>query len=209
MRKHSKYSTERKFIGDAPFSPAQTAGIFSTKNLTTASTSGASFLERIFSSLLHALFSSRTSSTSTTDGLPDGFKAWQTLKILEGWRDTAYRDVGGVPTIGWGRIEGVKMGDRTTQDKETAWLKDEVQEILDHLHKIIRVPLTQHQIDALVLWAYNVGKGAVSRSTLIKRINQNRLEDVPNQLRRWVHVDGKRVQGLVNRREQEITIWHR
>lgn len=101
------------------------------------------------------------------------------------------------------------MGDRTTQATELKWLEAEVTEILAHLHRLIKVPLTQQQQDALVIWAFNVGRAAVARSTLLKRLNAGRYNEVPAQLKRWVYVNGKVAKGLVNRRNAEIAIWNR
>lgn len=89
------------------------------------------------------------------------------------------------------------------------WLEAEVSEIVGHLKRIVKVPLTTNQLNALVIWSFNVGRGAVQRSTLVKRLNAGRYNEVPNQLRRWVYVDGRKADGLVNRREAEIAIWNR
>lgn len=75
----------------------------------------------------------------------------------------------------------------------------------------LRVPLEQHQFDALCFFCYNVGSSAFVNSTLLKRLNQGQYESVPGQIRLWVYVtrDGKKVasKGLRARREREILIW--
>jgi lysozyme len=58
-----------------------------------------------------------------------------------------------------------------------------------------------------VSFTFNVGASAFKQSTLLKRLNARDFVDVPNQLRRWNKSGGKKVQGLVNRRENEIKLW--
>ena len=71
----------------------------------------------------------------------------------------------------------------------------------------VTVLLKQFQFDALVSFSLNVGAGAFSSSTLLKVLNQGNYDEVPAQLRRWVFSGGNKVQGLVNRRENEVKLW--
>jgi lysozyme len=43
---------------------------------------------------------------------------------------------------------------------------------------------------------------------LLKLLNQGQHDQVPTQLRRWVMAGGRKVKGLVNRREKEIRLWN-
>ena len=67
----------------------------------------------------------------------------------------------------------------------------------------ITVPLTQSKFDAMVSFTFNVGEGALERSTLRRRVNQRNWELAKSELLRWVYADGKRLKGLVVRREAE------
>ena len=69
--------------------------------------------------------------------------------------------------------------------------------------RLIHVPLTDEQFDALVSFTYNLGSGALQRSTLRRVINRHHHADVPRQLRRWVYAGGRKLKGLVRRREAE------
>jgi lysozyme len=71
------------------------------------------------------------------------------------------------------------------------------------VHRLITVPLTQNQLDALVSFSFNVGEGALEKSTLRRRINQRNWELAKRELLRWVYADGKKLKGLVARREEE------
>jgi lysozyme len=43
---------------------------------------------------------------------------------------------------------------------------------------------------------------------LLKLLNQGQYDQVPMQLKRWIRDNGHVVQGLINRREKEITLWN-
>ena len=51
--------------------------------------------------------------------------------------------------------------------------------------RLIRVPLTDGQFDALVSFPFNLGGGALQRSTLRRKINREEHEEVPKELMRW------------------------
>lgn len=66
------------------------------------------------------------------------------------------------------------------------------------------VPLTQCQFDALVDFAYNLGLDALRRSTLLTKIRLGASEaEIRKEFMRWVNAGGKRLPGLVRRREWE------
>jgi lysozyme len=69
------------------------------------------------------------------------------------------------------------------------------------------VQLSQGQFDALVSFAYNVGVGAFGKSTLLKRVNAGRFEDVPAEFMKWTRGGGIELSGLVRRRRAEVKLW--
>jgi len=72
----------------------------------------------------------------------------------------------------------------------------------------INICTTQGQFDALTDFIYNLGIGAFSKSTLLKYILAKRpTEQILNQFRRWVYAGGKKLKGLVKRREWECQMW--
>ena len=68
---------------------------------------------------------------------------------------------------------------------------------------LISVPLTDGQFDALVSFTFNLSAGAMQRSTLRRKVNRREHEDVPEELRKWVRSNGKRLRGLIIRRREE------
>lgn len=134
------------------------------------------------------------------------------IRQSEGLRTTAYLDTGGVWTIGYGTIKypngtAVKKGDTCTQGQAELWLQNDCEWVDQCLDKYIKVNVTQNQFDALASFVYNVGETAFVKSTLLTLLNQSNFTAVANQFDRWVFDNGKHVQGLVNRRAAEKTLF--
>jgi len=145
------------------------------------------------------------------------FKEWEGLVLHE------YPDSGGAPTIGIGHlltrserisgkivIGGQALDYRDGLTEQQCWdLLDQDLDVAENaVNAAVTVALNQNQFDALVSFTFNVGEGAFRGSTLLKLLNQGQYSEVPTQLRRWVRDNGQIVQGLVNRREKEITLWN-
>jgi lysozyme len=71
----------------------------------------------------------------------------------------------------------------------------------------VTVPINQDQFDALVSFAFNVGVGAFNKSTLLKELNRGNYESAKNEFKRWVHGGGRRLPGLVSRRDHEAEMF--
>ena len=145
--------------------------------------------------------------------------------LLSNWEGTIlqpYYDVVGKLTIGVGHLltqselssgkinikdEIVRYDNGLTKQQALDLLAQDLKKYETPVNESVEVELTQYQFDALTSFCFNVGKGAFQGSTLLKRLNQGDYEEVPNQLRRWVYGGGRIIQGLVNRRENEIDLW--
>lgn len=64
----------------------------------------------------------------------------------------------------------------------------------------------QRRLAAIIDFHYNLGGSNLRISTLRKRINAGRWDDVPAQLLRWKYADGRVMAGLVRRRSAEIAL---
>jgi lysozyme len=129
------------------------------------------------------------------------------LKELEGFRNEAYLDTGGVPTIGYGstKVNGipVKMGDTITEPEAEHQLLLDVTWAQTCINQNVHVPLKQNQFDALVCFVYNVGADAFQKSTMLKLLNMMLYAEAADQFSRWIYDNGKKVDGLINRRSKE------
>ena len=137
----------------------------------------------------------------------DLIKRWESLRL------TAYLCQANKPTIGWGHTSGVRMGDRITEHQAEQFLTADLAVAESAIVQSVTAPLTSTQNDALVSWALNVGAGAVAASTLVRLLNQDRYDEVPGQLLRWIKVTDPVTKrktdsnGLRNRRKAEIALW--
>ena len=126
---------------------------------------------------------------------------------FEGFSSDAYIPIpGDVPTIGFGSTEGVKMGDTITVPKALERLMRDVGVAESAIGRCVKVPLSQSEYDAFTSFAFNIGAAKFCSSTLVKKLNQGDYAGACAELKRWVYVDGRRVQGLVNRREAEYRL---
>lgn len=135
------------------------------------------------------------------------------LKEVEGWRDKPYRDSGGKCTIGYGHLikEGEYCPDRITVDQGEKYLRDDITEAERTVNSTVKVPLTQHQFDALVSFTFNIGAGAWAVSDTLKILNNGEHHRMPARMLMWVKVtkNGVKVveEGLINRRLKEADLW--
>lgn len=129
------------------------------------------------------------------------------IASYEGYRGEAYIPVpGDVPTIGFGSTEGVKMGDTITVPRALERLSRDVGNAESAIGMCVTVPLTQGEYDAYMSFAYNVGTKAFCTSTLVRKLNSGDYEGACSELKRWVYAGGRKVDGLVKRREKEYAM---
>jgi lysozyme len=73
--------------------------------------------------------------------------------------------------------------------------------------RLITVPLGDGRFDALTSFAFNLGGGALQRSTLRRKVNHEEHDDVPDEFRKWVWGGGRKLPGLIRRREAEAVMY--
>lgn len=129
------------------------------------------------------------------------------IKKHEGLRLKAYLCPSGKPTIGYGHTKGVKLGDVITEEEAEQLLREDLIVVENEINRH-NLNLNQNQFDALVSFVYNVGIGNFRSSTLLKKIKANpNDESIANEFKRWVYSNGKRLPGLVKRREEEAELY--
>ena len=130
------------------------------------------------------------------------------IKQFEGFSPTVYVCPAGYPTIGYGHVvkpqEREQFAGGITTEKAEALLRQDVQTAERAVLRLIAVALTDGQFDALVSFTFNLGAGALQRSTLRRKVNRGDHAAVPAEFRKWVWAGGRRLEGLVRRREAEI-----
>ncbi|MCY1444056.1 Lysozyme RrrD [compost metagenome] len=144
-----------------------------------------------------------------------GQKGLQLIKDFEGWYSKPYLDPVGIATIGYGFTyylpsrRRVAMDDipltRTAGDRMLA-------DILIHYEndvlRLVQRSLRQQQFDALVSFTYNLGATNLSKSTLLKRINQDPDDKrIADEFMKWDKARGRVLPGLVRRRAAEAKLY--
>ena len=129
------------------------------------------------------------------------------IKKFEGCEREAYLCPANVWTIAYGRTKDVKEGDTCTQEEAEEWLAEEMEEYEGYINDKVTVDLEQNQFDALVSWVYNLGPTNLSSSTMLKVLNDEKYNEVPNQIRRWNKAGGNVLDGLTRRREAEALLF--
>lgn len=122
---------------------------------------------------------------------------------FESYQAVAYKDAVGVPTVGYGETKGVRMGQKTTPERALVQLLASANKHADDIKQCIAVPLYQHEFDAYVSLAYNIGANNFCRSTLVKKLNARDYPGACTEIRRWNRAGGKVLPGLTKRREKE------
>lgn len=134
---------------------------------------------------------------------------------FEGFKSKPYLDVVGIPTIGHGFTFYPKTKKKVTL-KDSPITLEESYNILSEMlvqfengvKKAVKVPINQNQFDALVSFSYNVGIGAFSNSTLLKKLNKNPNDkSIEKEFLRWNKAGGRVFKGLTNRRIKEAKLY--
>jgi lysozyme len=125
------------------------------------------------------------------------------IKSSEGCVLYTYDDGVGISTIGYGHTEGVEWGQTITQTQAEELLKQDLNYFEKEVTRSVTVPLTDNQFSALVSFAFNIGTGALTESTLLRFLNQGDYIGASQQFGRWVNGGGKEMAGLVFRRSLE------
>ena len=84
-------------------------------------------------------------------------------------------------------------------------LKRDLERFACGVHRRCPVPLTQCQYDALVSFSFKTG--SLSVSTLRKKVLRGDFQGAADEFPRWVFAAGRRLAGLVCRREAERTLF--
>ena len=133
------------------------------------------------------------------------------IKSFEGLRLKAYKCPAGVWTIGYGHTgKDVKPGMIITEEQAEEYLRQDLERFEKGVDDLVEVDINENQYSALVSLAYNIGLGNFKKSTLLKLINkgnQNELEAVHSQFKRWVWAGSQILPGLQRRREAEFKLY--
>lgn len=125
----------------------------------------------------------------------------------------SYRCASGVWTIGRGstRLRGMPVmpGTHCTLAEAEQQFRLDIDEAAGVVERLVKVPLSDAQFGALVCLVQNIGGGAFSRSTLLRKLNakESPASAMAVEFPRWIKGDNDQVlEGLVKRRQAELAL---
>jgi GH24 family phage-related lysozyme (muramidase) len=134
----------------------------------------------------------------------------------EGKVNRLYNDPVGHCTIGIGHLVHLGNCDGSEPEEFKRGLSDQevydlfisdAQRFIDAVNRLVGVPLTQNQFDALVSFTFNLGEGALEESTLRRKLNAGDYEGAAAEFGKWVKAGGQVLAGLVRRRKDEAELF--
>jgi lysozyme len=127
----------------------------------------------------------------------------------EGFVPEVYNCPAGIPTIGYGHVvlKGESFDNGISKEQGMEILRKDVEIAERAVLRLCSVPLEDEQFDALVSWTFNLGSGTLQRSTLRQCVLREDHEEVPRQMKRWVYSGGKKLKGLIRRRDDEAQLY--
>lgn len=129
------------------------------------------------------------------------------IKEFEGLKLTAYCDIGGVWTIGYGCTHCISHGMSISVEEAERRLKIDLIRFENGISECVKVPLNDNQFSALVCFSYNVGLQAFKDSHIFRALNMNELSMINDDLLKWDHVNGTEIEGLKRRRQAEADLF--
>lgn len=142
------------------------------------------------------------------------------VKHYEMFMPNPYLCPANVATIGYGTTvyengKKVSLRDHAISEADASiLLHNDLERFAADVTRLVKVPISQNQFDSLVSFAYNLGSGALGKSTLLKYINRNVLVTNPNwkrvitmEFNKWIYAGGKKLAGLLARRQSEAWLF--
>ena len=130
------------------------------------------------------------------------------IKSFEGCKLTSYKCPAGVWTIGWGTTgPTIVSGLKWSQEQADSAFEKHLAEFSQGVTDLLKVPVTQSQFDALVSFAYNVGLGALRKSTLLRLLNSGDYSGAAGEFGKWINKGTDFEAGLRRRREAERQLY--
>lgn len=127
------------------------------------------------------------------------------IKRFEGCRFSAYQDVVGVWTIGYGHTSGVKSGQVISQEQADEYLKEDCSTAENAVNGYDGTyHWNQNQFDALVSFTFNCGSGNLQKLT---NSGKRTVEEISAKLPLYCNAGGKKLEGLVARRNAERALF--
>ena len=135
------------------------------------------------------------------------------VKSFEGISLKPYLCPANVWTVGYGATRS-STGRPIDQDMEPiteaeaeALLIRDLESSEGWVRRLIKTALTENQYSALTSFTFNVGAGALQRSTLRMKLNRGEYQGAADEFPKWRIAGGRILAGLVRRRTAEKALF--
>lgn len=133
------------------------------------------------------------------------------IKDFEGFSESVYICPAGYPTIGYGHLvkKGENFPEEIGEEEAEELLRIDVKSAENSVIRLIgnRRKLSNGQFDALVSFVYNLGAGALQRSTLRQKCLRGDDEAAAHEFLKWCRAGGRVLNGLLKRRKAEAWLY--
>ena len=132
------------------------------------------------------------------------------VEAREAFRDHAYPDSTGVPTVGYGSTgPDIHLGMTVTQAWASARLARDMGAAVSCVNQHVSTCLTlaQGEFDALCDFAYNCGLHAFEHSTLLLKLDTGDFVGAEAEFQKWDKAGGRTLAGLERRRLAEAKMF--
>lgn len=133
------------------------------------------------------------------------------IRHFEGFQPRVYRCPGGYKTIGYGHLvqNDKEFPAGITIREAEALLREDAAHASAAVDRLLPVALSPGQFDALGSFVFNLGAGALQRSTLRQCVRRGEHEAASREFLRWIYAGGKPLKGLLRRRLAEARLYER
>lgn len=122
----------------------------------------------------------------------------------EGLEHTPYDDGTGVTTVCVGHTHSIDLNKIYTDTECRHLLDKDTLIAAQAVDRLVRVPINDNEKVAYISFVFNVGEGNFAKSTMLRLLNSGQYEAACRQFPRWVYAKGKKLRGLVTRRDAEM-----
>lgn len=118
-----------------------------------------------------------------------------------------YADPVGIATVCTGSVTKLPVGTVVSQDYCAELLRKDTTTAQAAVKRLVKVPISQNQYDALVDFTFNEGEGTLGKSELLRQINAGHCKEAGALFGKYNTAKGVVLRGLTNRRDWEASLW--
>lgn len=129
------------------------------------------------------------------------------IKSFEGFRPRTVLRRDGAPVIGYGHERSARPGAVVTEAEAELLLQYDLMPIVALLNDRVRLPLNQHQFDALASFVFSIGLERFEKSDVIERLGEGATDAAAAALSAWPERASPPVDALYRRRSAERALF--